>query len=145
MMFQMTLLTALIVFMHIAICTISANPTNRDDIKQESKITTNRESTTRSPAPETDLDDYQIESEAEKFIVYGGASYMINRFSVSTNFTFECNLKYLSIVFPFQLPHGDRKRITAYLHSRDNKLSFEQKVTDVCRKIRRQVFLIFVY
>lgn len=80
----------------------------------------------------------KIHSEATKFFYVRGHVHVINDFSLSHNFSFDCHFKYLPIDFLGKqiLPNAI---LTSYLDPILNDLHEEQVKTEYCRKIRRLV------
>ena len=97
--------------------------TSKLNVKLESaKATT----TTKSPEIEKDNFEPQVFSEIYKILAVNGHCSLINSFSLSHNFTFDCHLKYLPIDFLFKHHSGNENLLTAYMHT-NNEL-FKVKV-----------------
>ena len=62
---------------------------------------------------------------------------MIDKFSLSTNFSYDCHWKHLPIDFHLKHHSGEEKILTAYLKSDTNELVNTQELSDTCVKIRR--------
>lgn len=109
--------------------------TNKLKVKLESST---RTSTTITKIPEVDKDgfDPQVISETNKILVVNGHCNLINRFSLSNNFSYDCRLKYLPIDFLLRHHTGNENVLTAYLHS-NNELYPRQEISNSCQKIRR--------
>ena len=81
--------------------------------------------------------DAKISSESSKHLVVNGHCSLINQFSLSVNFSFDCNWKYLPIDFVLKHHSGEEKILTAYMDSHTNELLNHQELSETCVKIRR--------
>ncbi len=82
----------------------------------------------------------QVFTDNHKFLVYNGQSFIINKFAISRNFSFTCE-KYLPIDFVIKT-NGQENVLTAYLDDTvSNVLKNEQRRPEVCKKIRRYVYI----
>lgn len=87
-----------------------------------------------------DVFEPKIHSEMKKILIYHEHCHIVSRFSLSTNFSTDCYLKYLPIDFSMKTAHGVEKILTAYLDSERNELHENQESSVVCRVIRRYQF-----
>jgi hypothetical protein len=107
--------------------------------KLSSQTTSTPTTTTFSSKHTGSYAEFQAEvfSEKNKFLVLGGVLHLINKFSLSHNFSFSCYLKYLPIDVLMDHYSGEEKVGTAYLDPSDSELLAEQEETSICRKVRR--------
>ena len=103
------------------------------------KLNVKLESTTQSTkAPESDSSSFkpQVFSDTNKILVVNGHCSLIRGFSLSSNFSYDCQLKYLPIDFMLKHHSGSETLLTAYMGS-TNELNVRQDISPICRKIKR--------
>ena len=109
--------------------------TNKLNVKLESHTS----KTSKQPEIDTSKFEAQVISETNKILIVNGHCSLVREFSLSYNFSFDCQVQYLPIDFKLKHHSGSETLLTAYLTS-TNELQNRQEMSNICRKLRRYYF-----
>ena len=112
--------------------------TNANVITNKIKARLEHTSTTEKTPIETANITFvpQVHTDTHKILIVNDKCHLINEFSLSNNFNFDCYNKYLPIEFVLENHTGTKAILRAFLN-KNNEMIHHQQVSNVCQKIKR--------